>query len=155
MQDNYFDFVNNHSEGQDGETNRVDDEFAFMPSNKEQVSVNNSLDIMLHDLLLKHKASLLLYDKISNLFNNYLTSPDFDRFTKHKTSKALIRSTQKSMNTECLQPMHISLVGIEPRRRLAPDSDVLIKNLLCCAPSRQNALPSKDGRGQELSLEYN
>jgi len=31
-----------------------------MPSNKKQVSANNnSLDIMLHDLLQKHKASLL------------------------------------------------------------------------------------------------
>ena len=66
VQDNYFDFVNNHSEGQDGE------EFAFVPSNKEQVSVNNSLDNMLHDLLLKHKASLLLYDEISNLLLDHL-----------------------------------------------------------------------------------
>ena len=115
-----------------------------MPSNKDQVSVNNSLDIMLHDLLLKHKASLLLYDKISNLFNNYLASPDCDQFAKCKTSKALIRPTQKSINTECLRPMHISLIGIDPCRRLAPDSDALSKNLLFCAPSWQNAPPSKD-----------
>jgi hypothetical protein len=73
----------------------------FQPSQRKRISVNN-IDIMLHDLLLKHKASLLLYDKICNLFNRYIASPDFDRFAKLKTRKSLLRSTQKSMNTECL-----------------------------------------------------
>jgi hypothetical protein len=61
----------------------------FQPSQRKQISVNN-IDIMLHNLLLKHKASLLLYDKICNLFNSYLASPNFDRFAKLKTRKLLL-----------------------------------------------------------------
>ncbi len=80
VEENYFDVVHNDSECQHGEeTNRLDEQLALMTSNTKQVSGNdNSLDIMLHDLLQKHKASLLLYDEISNLFNNYLASPTFD-----------------------------------------------------------------------------
>ena len=82
VEENYFDVVHNDSECQHAEeTNSLDEELALtlMTSNPKQVSGNNnSLDIMLHDLLQKHKASLLLYDEISNLFNNYLASPTFD-----------------------------------------------------------------------------
>ncbi len=79
VEDNYFDVVHNDSECQHEEITRIDEQSALMPSNKKQVSANNnSLDIMLHDLLQKHKASLLLYDEIINLFNNYLASPTFD-----------------------------------------------------------------------------
>ena len=77
---------------------------SFQHSEKKRVSVNN-IDIMLHDLLLRHKASLLLYDEICNLLNSYLDSPEFDRFARLKTRKSLLRSTQKSMKTECLLPI--------------------------------------------------
>jgi len=107
VEENYFDVAHNDSECQHAEeTNSLDEQLALMTSNPKQVSGNNnSLDIMLHDLLQKHKASLLLYDEISNLFNNYLASPTFDRFAKLKTRKALLMSMQKSMNTESLRPI--------------------------------------------------
>ena len=106
VQDYHSDFANNDSDGQYYESNKPDEYVPFMPSDKKQAAVNNSLDIMLHDLLQKHKASLLLYDEISNLFNNYLDSPTFDRFTKLRTRKALIRSMQKSLKIECLRPIN-------------------------------------------------
>jgi hypothetical protein len=104
---NNFDVVYIDSDCQhDVETNQLDEQLASIPSITTNVSANNnSLDIMLHDLLQKHKASLLLYDEISNLFNNYLSSPTFDRFAKLKTRKALLLSMQKSMNTESLKPI--------------------------------------------------
>ena len=96
-------FDNNVTQFEDSET--PNESFhVFQPSQRKRISVNN-IDIMLHDLLLKHKASLLLYDKICNLFNRYIASPNFDRFAKLKTRKSLLWSTQKSMNTECLQPI--------------------------------------------------
>ena len=97
VEDNYFDVVHNDSECQHGEeTNGLNEQLALMPSNKKQVSANNnSLDIMLHDLLQKHKASLLHYDKISNLFNNYLASPTFDWFAKLKTNEYRISKTNR------------------------------------------------------------
>jgi hypothetical protein len=60
------------------------------------------LQVMLNDLLLKHKASLLLYDEIYELFNSYLASPYFDRFAKLKSRKSLLQYTEKTQNTECL-----------------------------------------------------
>jgi hypothetical protein len=60
------------------------------------------LQVMLNDLLIKHKASLLLYDEICKLFNSYLASPYFDRFAKLKSRKSLLQYTEKTQNTECL-----------------------------------------------------
>jgi hypothetical protein len=42
------------------------------------------IQILLNDLLIKHKASLLLYDEICQLFRQYISSPNFDRFAKFK-----------------------------------------------------------------------
>ncbi len=64
------------------------------------------LQIILNDLLIKHKASLLIYDEVYHLFNNYISSPNFDRFTKLKSRRPLLRSTQKSLNSKALQPIN-------------------------------------------------
>ncbi len=93
-------FDNDVTQFEDSETPN-ESGHVFQPSQRKRISVNN-IDIMLHDLILKHKASLLLYDRICNLFNSYIASPNFDGFAKLKTRKSLLRSTQKSMNTECL-----------------------------------------------------
>ncbi len=52
--------------------------------------------ILLNDLLIKHKASLLLYDEICHLFEQYISSPNFDRFAKFKSRRSLLTSTQKN-----------------------------------------------------------
>ncbi len=62
--------------------------------------------VMLNDLLLKHKASLLLYDEIIEVFSMYINSPDFNRFDKFKSRKTLLLSTQKSLHTQCLRPLN-------------------------------------------------
>jgi hypothetical protein len=62
--------------------------------------------VMLNDLLLKHKASLLLYDEIIDLISIYISSLDFNRFDKFKSRKTLLQSTQKSLNTSCLRPLN-------------------------------------------------
>ncbi len=36
--------------------------------------------VLLNDLLIKHKASLLLYDEICHLSKEYISSPNFDWF---------------------------------------------------------------------------
>jgi hypothetical protein len=41
--------------------------------------------VLLNDLLIKQKASLLLYDEICHLFKEYTSSPNFDRFAKFKS----------------------------------------------------------------------
>jgi hypothetical protein len=64
------------------------------------------LQILLNDLLIKHKASLLLYDEICHLFKQYISSPNFDRFAKFKSRRSLLTSTQKTLNSKALQPIN-------------------------------------------------
>jgi hypothetical protein len=85
---------------------------------KEDMDDNNSLIrlqirlmvvtkflILLNDLLIKYKASLLLYDEICHLFEQYISSPNFDRFTKFKSRRSLLTSTQKTLNSKALRPI--------------------------------------------------
>jgi hypothetical protein len=57
----------------------------FMSLNKpppQQTNAANRFQIMLHDLVMKHRASLQIFDDICNLVNEYTASPDFSVMTK-------------------------------------------------------------------------
>ena len=77
---------------------------SFHPLHRKTMAVTK-FEIMLNDLLLRHKASLLLYDEIVALVSTYLSSPNFNRYDKIKSRKSLLRSTQKSLNTSGLRPI--------------------------------------------------
>jgi hypothetical protein len=62
--------------------------------------------VLLNDLLIKHKASLLLYDEIYHQFKEYISSPNFDRFAKFKSRRSLLTSTQKTFNSKPLLPIN-------------------------------------------------
>jgi hypothetical protein len=62
--------------------------------------------ILLNDLLIKHKASLLLYDEICQLFQQYISSPNFDRSSKFKSRRSLLTSTQNTFDSKALQPIN-------------------------------------------------
>ncbi len=51
-------------------------------------------------------ASLLLCDEICHLFEQYISSPNFDRFVKFKSRRSLLTSTQKTLNFKALQPIN-------------------------------------------------
>ncbi len=61
---------------------------------------------LLNDLLIKHKASLLFYDEICQLFQQYISSPNFVRFAKFKSRRSLLTLTQKRLNSKVLQPIN-------------------------------------------------
>ncbi len=61
---------------------------------------------LLNDLLIKHKASLLLNYEICHLFKQYISSPNFDRFAKFKSRRSLLTSTQKTYNSKAFQPIN-------------------------------------------------
>jgi hypothetical protein len=71
-----------------------------------QLMAVTKFQILLNDLLIKHKASLLPYDVICHLFELYISSPNFDRFAKFKSRKSLLTSTQKTLNSKALQPIN-------------------------------------------------
>jgi hypothetical protein len=60
----------------------------------------------LNDLLIKHKASLLLNDEICKLFQHYISSPNFGRFAKFKSRRSLLTSMQKTLNPKALGPIN-------------------------------------------------
>jgi hypothetical protein len=62
--------------------------------------------VVLNDLLIKHKASLLLYDEICHLFEQYISSPNFDRFAKFKSRRSLLTSTQKTLYFKAFLPIN-------------------------------------------------
>jgi hypothetical protein len=68
-----------------------------------------TFQILLNDLLMKHKASLLLYDEICQLFQQYISSTNFDGFSRFKSRRSLVTSTQKTLNSKALQPINGSV----------------------------------------------
>ncbi len=101
---------NNNNDGQsEKEVNKQSEKQvnSLLPLLRRKIMMAvTKLQVMLNDLLIKHKASLLLYDEICELFNSYLASPYFDRFAKLKSRKSLLRYPEKTQNTECLQPIN-------------------------------------------------
>ncbi len=59
---------------------------------------------MLHDLIMKHKASLHMFDDICNLVNEYISSPEFLVNTKLYYQKSFLRSIEGSYCTRLLRP---------------------------------------------------
>jgi len=82
-----------------------EDDSGFRPLRRKTIAVTK-FQVMLNDLLLKHKASLLLYDKIIELVSSYILSPSFNKLDKFKSKRSLLQSTEKSLNTSCLSPVN-------------------------------------------------
>jgi hypothetical protein len=71
-----------------------------------QLMAVTKFQILLNDFLIKHKRSLLLHDANFQLFKQYISSPNFDRFDKFKSRRSLLTSTQKTLNSKVLQPIN-------------------------------------------------
>jgi hypothetical protein len=63
---------------------------------------DTKFQVLLNNLLIKHKASLLLCDEICHLFKEYIFSPNFDRFARFKSRRSPLTSTQKTFNSKAL-----------------------------------------------------
>ena len=98
-QEDYSDSYDNHDNHDEVFHDDVD------TLNRKTMAITK-FEVMLHDLLLKHKASLLLYDEIIDLVSIYITSPNFNRFDTLKSRKKLLRSTEKSQQTSGLCPIN-------------------------------------------------
>jgi hypothetical protein len=59
---------------------------------------------MLHDLIMKHKASLQMFDDICNLVYEYTSSPEFLVNTKLQSQKSFLHSIEGSYRTWLLRP---------------------------------------------------
>ena len=90
-EEDYSDSYDNHDNHDEVFHDDVDTSFSKL--NRKTMAITK-FEVMLHDLLLKHKASLLLYDEIIDLISIYITSPNFNRFDTLKSRKKLLRSTE-------------------------------------------------------------
>jgi hypothetical protein len=71
----------------------------FMSINKpspQQTNASNWFQIMLHDLVMKHRASLQIFEDICTLVNEYTSSPDFSVMTKLPSRKSFFRSIKET-----------------------------------------------------------
>jgi len=84
---------------------RKEDDSGFCSLRRKTTAITK-FQVMLNDLLLKHKASLLLYDEIIDLVSTYISSPGFNRFDKFKSRRSLLQSTEKSLRTSRLRPVN-------------------------------------------------
>jgi hypothetical protein len=92
--DSWFDNDEELKEDMDDNTSLVQPQILLMAVTKFQILSN--------DLLIKHKASLLLYDEICQLFKQYIYSSNFYRFAKFKSRRSLLTSTQRTLNSKAL-----------------------------------------------------
>ena len=65
------------------------------PQSQPSTAVSK-VQIKLNNLINNHKAPLKLYDDIVNLFNEYISSNNFDQFAKLKSRKSFIKSMESS-----------------------------------------------------------
>jgi hypothetical protein len=64
-----------------------DEEETVCNNSPQQSNARNRFQVMLHDLIMKHKASYQMFDNICNLVNEYTSSPEFLVNTKLQSRK--------------------------------------------------------------------
>ncbi len=85
--------------------NHTQDEEDFVCNNSpQQPNVGNRFQVMLHDLIMKHKAILQMFDNICKLVNEYTSFPNLSVNTKLQSWKSFLRSVKGSYCTWLLRP---------------------------------------------------
>jgi hypothetical protein len=69
----------------------------------------NRFQIMLCDLINKHKASLQMYDKICHLVKEYTSSPNFNCHSKIQSRKSFLKSIKDTNQTHTLGPTNVNV----------------------------------------------
>jgi hypothetical protein len=65
--------------------------------------------VNLHNLMMKHKTSLQMFDEICSPVNDYTTSPEFSATSQMQTTKEFLRSIEHGHNTYKLQPTNVNV----------------------------------------------
>jgi len=133
--------MNNQEEGTDGSNSDIDYRFPDFNNNSnddsydpnEQLSTAVSkVQIKLNNLINNHKASLKLYDDIVDLFNDYISSPNFEVFATLKRRKSFMKSMETSYRTRPLRPMNTEVILHDGTCATVPifDAKAMILDLL-------------------------
>jgi hypothetical protein len=85
--------------------NHTQDKEKLVCNDSPQLSnAENKFEVMLHDLIMKHKASLKMFDEICISVNQYTSSPDFAVNTKLQSWKSFLHPIDGSYCTRLLRP---------------------------------------------------
>jgi hypothetical protein len=101
--DSYISHTNDIVDTDDINDNDFQEPFMslYKPS-PQQTNASNWLQIILHDLVMKHRASLQIFDDICNLVNEYTASPEFSLMTKLPSRKSFLHSIEETYRTHGL-----------------------------------------------------
>ena len=78
----------------------------YEEAQQQQSTAASKLQIKLNHLINNHKAPLKLYDDIVNLFNEYMSSNNFNQYARLKSRKSFIKANELTYNVTHLQPKH-------------------------------------------------
>jgi hypothetical protein len=78
-----------------------------LPNYKQRSNASvHKFQVMLLDIVYKHKASLKMYDDMCELVKNYSSSSDFDKHARLQSRKSFLRSIEETHCTQGLKPYH-------------------------------------------------
>ena len=104
IDDEHFSFTQSYDEYDYTNDNDLDDGDEYHVS-----TAISKLQIKLNVLINAHKASIKLYDDIVGLFNDYITSPHFDKCARLKRRKQFVQSIEESYNVSQLRPRNANV----------------------------------------------
>jgi hypothetical protein len=76
----------------------------------QQSTAISKVQIQCNILINNHKATLKLYDGIVNLSNDYVSSPNFNKYARLKTKKSFIQSTERTYRVTHIWPKHSNVI---------------------------------------------
>ncbi len=92
--------------GSDSSDENSESNFTLFQEKNVQTMAVTKLQVQVNDLINRNKAILGMYDDICQLFNNYISSADFDQFAKLKKRTPFIRLMEYMYNTHALKPIN-------------------------------------------------
>lgn len=78
----------------------------YKEAQQQQSTAASKLQIKLNNLINQHKVPIKLYDDIIYLFNEYISSDNFNKYARLKSRKAFINAYESTYKVTHLKPKH-------------------------------------------------
>ena len=82
----------------------------FAPMNAFSPPSSFLMQLQLQQLFNRNKASLKMYDDMIEIFNSYIASHDFNRYTKLRSLKVFLNEVEELFQTESFKPTYGSVI---------------------------------------------
>ena len=92
----------------------------FEPINDFSPPSSFLMQLKLQQLFNRNKASLKMYDNMIEIFNSYIASPDFNRYTKLHSRQVFLHRVEELFQTESFKPKYRSYECWAVEERIGP-----------------------------------